>query len=124
MREHDNNLRPGSAGDSLEALIEQALATSGGPLMIGRGGFTLYCARGCFCSGYASDEIKRLAIAKGLPVIDSRGRPSRRSHLLWVADPSSRWGRSPMSRPITLCHAPRLRSWPRPTVRRAPRSST
>lgn len=75
MPAREKNDPLGSAGQSWETLIERALATPGGHLMIGRGGFTLWYARGCFCSGYASDEVKRLAIAKGLPVIDSRGAP-------------------------------------------------
>jgi hypothetical protein len=52
--------------------IASALRTDGGHLSIGRGGFTLYCARGARISGYDCDEIKACCIAAGLPVIDSR----------------------------------------------------
>ena len=52
--------------------IASALRTDGGHLSIGRGGFTLYYARGARLSGYDCDEIKACCIAAGLPVIDSR----------------------------------------------------
>ena len=52
--------------------IASALRTEGGHLSIGRGGFTLYYARGAYLSGYDCDEVKVCCIAAGLPVIDSR----------------------------------------------------
>ena len=52
--------------------IASALRTDGGHLSIGRGGFTLYYARGAQLSGYDCDEVKTCCIAAGLPVIDSR----------------------------------------------------
>jgi hypothetical protein len=52
--------------------IASALLTEGGHLSIGRGGFTLYYARGARLSGYDCDEVKTCCIAAGLPVIDSR----------------------------------------------------
>ena len=52
--------------------IASALRTDGGHLSIGRGGFTLYYARGARLSGYDCDEVKACCIAAGLPVIDSR----------------------------------------------------
>ncbi len=52
--------------------IAGALRTDGGHLAIGRGGFTLYYARGAYLSGYDCDQAKACCIAAGLPVIDSR----------------------------------------------------
>ncbi len=52
--------------------IREALATEGGHLAIGRGGFTLYFARGAYLSGHDCETIKTACIAAGLPVIDSR----------------------------------------------------
>jgi hypothetical protein len=39
---------------------------------LGRGGFTLYYARGVRLSGYDCEQVKACCIAAGLPVIDSR----------------------------------------------------
>ena len=52
--------------------IASALRTQGGHLSIGRGGFTLYYARGARLSGYDCESIKACCIVAGLPVIDSR----------------------------------------------------
>jgi hypothetical protein len=52
--------------------IASALRTEGGHLSIGRGGFTLYYARGARLSGYDCESIKACCIVAGLPVIDSR----------------------------------------------------
>ena len=52
--------------------VANALGTEGGHLSIGRGGFTLYYARGARLSGYDCEQIKAYCIAAGLPVIDSR----------------------------------------------------
>jgi len=52
--------------------IERALAVSGGHLSIGRRGYVLHYAEGGALSGYDSDAIKQVCIARGLPVIDSR----------------------------------------------------
>jgi hypothetical protein len=57
-----------------EEYIAKALATEGGHLSIGRGGATLYFARG-WLSGCHEERIKAEAIAAGLPVIDSRSVP-------------------------------------------------
>ncbi len=51
--------------------IEQALATPGGHLSIGRGGFGLHFGQGARLSGYDIETIKTECIAAGLPVIDS-----------------------------------------------------
>ncbi|WP_246524198.1 hypothetical protein [Neoroseomonas eburnea] len=53
--------------------IHEALITEGGHLAIGRGGFTLYIARGAYLSGHDCETIKTACLAAGLPVIDSRG---------------------------------------------------
>ena len=52
--------------------IASTLRTEGGHLSIGRGGFTLYYARGATLSGYDCESIKACCIAAGVPVIDSR----------------------------------------------------
>lgn len=52
--------------------IDAALATQGGHLSIGRGGFTLHYRDGATLSGYGCEAIKAQCIAAGLPVIDSR----------------------------------------------------
>ena len=54
-------------------LIAKALATDGGHLSIGRGGFILWYGDGCRLLGYDSEPIKAPCIKAGLPVIDSRG---------------------------------------------------
>lgn len=107
MLERDNNDPPGSAGERLGPFIERALATPGGHLMVGRGGFTLCYARGCFCSGYASDEVKPLAIARGLPVIDSRKAPFAEVASLVARGPRIAVGEEPDEPPYrALSRAP------------------
>ena len=56
--------------------IARALATPGGHLSIGRGGFALHFENARL-SGYDDDVIKAVAVAAGLPVIDSRMRSVR-----------------------------------------------
>jgi hypothetical protein len=51
--------------------IARALATEGGHLFIGRGGFSLHYENG-WLSGYDCETVKAAAIAADLPVIDSR----------------------------------------------------
>src|SRR4051812_50151596 len=53
-------------------LIAKALATEGGHLKIGRGGFTLWFARGSRLSGYECGAVKAAAVAAGPPVLDNR----------------------------------------------------
>lgn len=57
--------------DNYDETIVKALATDGGHLFIGRGGFSLHCEAG-WLSGYDCEPVKAAAIAAGLPVIDSR----------------------------------------------------
>lgn len=52
--------------------IAAALATPGGHLSIGRGGFTLHYRDGAMLAGYGCEPIKAQSIKAGLPVIDSR----------------------------------------------------
>jgi hypothetical protein len=52
--------------------IASALATEGGHLTVGRGGFTLHYRNGAMLSGYGCEEIRAKCIEAGLPVIDSR----------------------------------------------------
>lgn len=81
--------------------IREALTTEGGHLAIGRGGFTLYFARGAYLSGYDCEAIKTACIAAGLPVIDSRALPFEvvcdlavRGPMVAVGEPASPspWG--------------------------------
>jgi hypothetical protein len=60
------------ADERFSAYIAEALATEGGHLAIGRGGFTLHFGRGARLSGHDCETIKTACIAAGLPVIDSR----------------------------------------------------
>ncbi len=55
-----------------DEVIARALATEGGHLAIGRGGYTIWFARSSRQSGYDCETIKAAAVAAGLPVIDSR----------------------------------------------------
>jgi hypothetical protein len=63
------------AEDRYGHYIREALTTEGAHLAIGRGGFTLYFARGAYLSGYDCEAIKTACIAAGLPVIDSLALP-------------------------------------------------
>lgn len=56
-----------------QTYIDQALATPGGHLSIGRGGFSLHFGQGARLNGYDIVTIKAECIAAGLPVIDSLG---------------------------------------------------
>jgi hypothetical protein len=66
-----SNTYPTIPGD-YDTYIARALATEGGHLSIGRGGFTLHFDWGARLSGYDCETIKAACIAAGLPVIDSR----------------------------------------------------
>ena len=81
--------------------IREALTTEGAHLAIGRGGFTLYFARGAYLSGHDCEAIKTACIAAGLPVIDSRALPFEvvcdlavRGPMVAVGEPASPspWG--------------------------------
>ena len=77
--------------------ISRALATEGGHLSIGRGGFSLYFGRGAHLSGYDCEPVKAACIAAGLPVIDSRmvdfaavARLAIKGPMIAVGEPPSR----------------------------------
>ena len=67
--------------------IAQALSVEGGHLGIGRGGYTLYFARGSKLSGYDVEVMKAECIAAGLPVVDSRNLPFEVAWKLAVSGP-------------------------------------
>ena len=114
-----------------EDYIVSALRTEGGHLSIGRGGFTLYYARGATLSGYDCESIKACCIAAGVPVIDSRmvafedvvrlavsgtdGGGRRR------AKPAAGGGGRPLTTPSPT---PRSCRWRTPIGRPEPRCST
>lgn len=76
LNHSDRSPKPSSGGSDQHAeYIARALATDGGHLSIGRGGFTLYFGSGARLHGYDCDRIKAECIAAGLPVIDSRNAP-------------------------------------------------
>ena len=104
MTQQHNAMAPLIASEAEERYghyIREALITEGGHLAIGRGGFTLYIARGAYLSGHDCETIKTVCIAAGLPVIDSRGLPFEvvcdlavRGPMVAVGEPASPppWG--------------------------------
>jgi hypothetical protein len=97
----------GTLEDRTDDLIDRALATPGGHLSIGRGGFVLHYAEGSTLSGYACEDIKRVCIARGLPVIDSRMVPFPAVWDLAVKGPMIAVGREPHAAPWgALSYAP------------------
>jgi len=87
--------------------IASALRTDGGHLSIGRGGFTLYYARGAHLSGYDCDEVKSCCIAAGLPVIDSRMVAFEDVARLAIRGPMAAVGEAPSLPPYhALSYAP------------------
>ncbi|MBV8914200.1 MAG: hypothetical protein JOZ05_14315 [Acetobacteraceae bacterium] len=91
---------------SYEQYIARALATQGGHLSIGRGGFTLHYDNARL-SGYDCDAIKAEAIAAGLPVIDSRDVPFEIVAVLAVSGPMVAVHQDPSARPWHgLAYAP------------------
>ena len=86
--------------------IRRALATPGGHLSIGRGGFILHFENSRL-SGYDDDVIKAVAIAAGLPVIDSRMVPFELAAKLAVNGPMTAVNAEPSPRPWhALAYAP------------------
>jgi len=78
--------------------IARALATPGGHLSIGRGGFVLHFENARL-SGYDDDVIKPVAVAAGLPVIDSRIVPFELAAKLAVNGPMIAVNAEPSPRP-------------------------
>lgn len=94
--QHDNDGR-----------IAHALATVGGHLAIGRGGFKLWYDWGCRLSGYDVEPMKAACIAAGLPVIDSREVPFEEVCRLAVGGPMIAVGEAPGEPPFrALSYAP------------------
>ena len=83
---------------SYQEYIARALATEGGHLSVGRGGFTLHYDNARL-SGYDCDTIKAEAIAAGLPVIDSREVPFELVLVLAVSGPLVAVSQAPSARP-------------------------
>ena len=87
--------------------IASALRTEGGHLSIGRGGFTLYYARGARLSGYDCEPIKACCIVAGLPVIDSRMVAFEDVVRLAVSGPMAAVGEDPSPPPYhALSYSP------------------
>jgi hypothetical protein len=78
--------------------IARAIATPGGHLSLGRGGFTLHYENARL-EGYDCETIKRAAIAAGLPVIDSRCVPFDLAAKLAVKGPMIAVNTPPSPRP-------------------------
>jgi hypothetical protein len=79
--------------------IASALATEGGHLAVGRGGFILHFRNGAMRSGYDCGTIKAQCIAAGLPVIDSRPVDFGDAARLALNGPMAAVGREPDSAP-------------------------
>jgi hypothetical protein len=87
--------------------ITSALATEGGHLSIGRGGFTLYYSGGARLSGYDCEHVKACCVAAGLPVIDSRMVAFEEVVRLAVRGPMVAVGEEPSPQPYhALSYAP------------------
>lgn len=86
---------PSPTSFSYRPYIESALATPGGHLSIGRGGFTLSYGEGARLSGYDLETVRAECVAAGLPVIDSLGVPLDAVLHLAVAGPMIAVGRDP-----------------------------
>jgi hypothetical protein len=90
-----------------DAYIVRALATEGGHLSIGRGGFSLYFDRGAHLSGYDCEAVKAACIAAGLPVIDSRMVEFAAVARLAIKGPMIAVGEPPSAAPYhALSYAP------------------
>src|ERR1700688_3735063 len=88
--------------------IASTLRTEGGHLSIGRGGFTLYYARGAPLSGYDCESIKACCIAAGVPVIDSRIVAFEDVVRLAVRGPMAAVGEEPSPPPYPAFSSPPL----------------
>ena len=112
------------ASGDYEEYIASALRTEGGHLSIGRGGFTLYYARGARLSGYDCEQVKACCIAAGLPVIDSRMVAFEDVVRLAVRGPMAAVGEEASPPPYhALSYAP-LACWRAPIAPPEPRCST
>jgi hypothetical protein len=101
----DNN-HPTRTGE-YDIYIAQALATEGGHLAIGRGGFSLYFGWGAHLSGYDREPVKAAGIAAGMPVIDSRMVDFAAVARLAIKGPTIAVGEQPSPPPYpALSYAP------------------
>ena len=75
--------------------IASALRTEGGHLSIGRGGFTLYYARGARLSGYDAGRSRPAALRPACRSSTAGRSPSK---TLCASTSAGRWQRSPKSR--------------------------
>ena len=107
-----------------DAYISRALATEGGHLSIGRGGYSLHFERGARLSGYDCAAVKAACIAAGLPVIDSRMVEFDTVARLAINGPMVAVGEPPPCRRITLFPMRRLPRSRRLTGRRERRCGT
>ena len=83
---------------SCHAEIMTALATPGGHLSLGRGGFTLHFGHARL-SGYDCETIKAEALTAGLALIDSRKAPFELVAVLAVSGPMVAVNQAPSPRP-------------------------
>jgi hypothetical protein len=101
------NTEHSNPGSLYADYIVRALATEGGHLDIGRGGFCLHFGRGARLSGYDCDTIKAECIAAGLPVIDSRMVSFDEVARLAIRGPMTAVGEPPSPPPYhALSYAP------------------
>jgi len=90
-----------------DVYIVRALATEGGHLSIGRGGFSLHFGRCAHLSGHEYETVKASRIAAGLPVIDSREVESAAVARLAINGPMIAVGEPPSQPPYhALAYAP------------------
>ena len=101
------NAEHAKPASSYAEYIARALATEGGHLSIGRGGFVLHFGCGARLSGYDCDIIKAECITAGLPVIDSRMVPFDAVAKLAIRGPMTAVGEPPSPPPYhALSYAP------------------
>jgi len=81
---------------------------------IGRGGFTLYYARGACLGGYDCERVKACCVAAGLPVIDSGMVAFEDVVRLAVSRPMPAVGEASNSPLITRSLMPHSPSWRMP----------
>jgi hypothetical protein len=90
-----------------DVYVVRALATEGGHLSIGRGGFSLYFSRGAHLSGYDCETVKAACIAAGLLVIVSWGVEFAVVAILAINGPMIAVGEPPSPPPYhALAYAP------------------
>ena len=97
-------MRPApSRPDTDDGRIRQALATEGGHLFIGGGGWQLHFGQGATLRGYDLPRMKARCIDAGLPVIDVLHGPHRLCLPFPSWPPMVAVGRPPDPQPWTSC---------------------